>query len=299
MTKTDPTATTTSSPLRGVALVVFATLAFASADTVTKQVTQSHPVSVVMAIRYLVNIGLLTLILAPRLGSKLWRVNNQALVLVRGLALVFASLTIGLALRLMPVGETVAIAYVAPILVMLLAIPLLGERVTVAGWVGALVGFLGVLLVVRPGGGLAPLGVAIALANAGCSTVYHLLTRHLARTENTVAMLYQSSIVGSVCFGLWALGSLGGLSIGWADVAMMALLGVLATVGHFAFTAAYQYAPASLLAPVTYMHLFWAGGLGWLIFDHIPDRISLGGMALVCISGVIVALWAVPRSRAA
>ena len=172
-------------PLKGILLVVLATLAFALADVVTKQQTMRHPVSVVVAVRYLVNLGLLTLFLGPRLGSGLWRTDRRWLVFVRGLCLALASLTMGLALRLMPVGETVAIVYLSPFAVMLLAIPLLGERVGAAGWTGAAVGFLGVLLIVRPGGGLDPLGVAFALVNAGFATAYHLLTRHLAGSEST------------------------------------------------------------------------------------------------------------------
>ena len=134
--------------------MVLATLAFAMADVITKQQAMRHPVSVVVAVRYLVNLGLLSLLLGPQLGSGLWRTNRRALVFVRGLCLALASLTMGLALRLMPVGETVAIVYLSPFAVMLLAIPLLGERVGPLGWTCAAVGFLGVLLIVRPGGGL-------------------------------------------------------------------------------------------------------------------------------------------------
>ena len=211
---------------------------------------------------------------------------------VRGLCLALASLTMGFALRLMPVGETVAIVYLSPIAVMLLAIPLLGERVGPAGWTSAAMGFLGVLLIVRPGGGLDPLGVAFALVNAGFATAYHLLTRFLAHSESTIALLYQTALVGSVFFCLMALGSLGDLAVSPADLAMMVLLGALMTLGHFLFTAAYREAPASLLAPVNYLHLFWAGGLGWLIFGHLPDGWSLAGMALVCASGVLTVMWA-------
>ena len=272
--------------------MVLATLAFAMADVVTKQQTMRHPVSVVVAVRYLVNLGLLTLFLGPRLGSRLWRTDRRWLVFLRGLCLALASLTMGLALRLMPVGETVAIVYLSPFAVMLLAIPLLGERVGPAGWTGAAMGFLGVLLIVRPGGGLDPLGVAFALVNAGFATAYHLLTRYLARSESTVAMLYQTALVGSVFFCLMALGSLDGLAVGPADLAMMALLGAFSTLGHFLFTAAYREAPASLLAPVNYLHLAWAGGLGWLIFGHLPDGWGLAGMALICASGMLVAIRA-------
>jgi len=290
----DATIAPRARPLKGILLVMLATLAFALADVVTKQQTMRHPVPVVVAVRYLVNLALLTILLGPRLGAGLWRTERRGLVFVRGLCLALASLTMGLALRLMPVAETVAIIYLSPFLVMLLSIPLLGERVGPVGWTCAAVGFLGVLLIVRPGGGLAALGVVFALANAGVGTAYHLLTRYL-RSESTIALLYQTALVGSVFFCLLALGSLDNLAVGAADLSMMALLGVFSTIGHFLFTAAYRDAPASVLAPVTYLHLVWAGGLGWPVFGHLPDGWSLAGMVLVCVSGALVAIWAYVR----
>lgn len=279
-------------PLKGILLVALATLAFAMSDVITKQQAMRHPVAVVIAVRYIVNLVLLAAFLGPRLGAELWRTRRQGLVLVRALCLAVASLTMGLALQVMPVGETVAIVYLAPFLVMLLSIPLLGERISVAGWVCAAMGFFGVLLIVRPGGGLAPLGVAFALINACCGTAYQLLTRYLAATETTIALLFQTALVGSLIFLLMSLGSLASLQIGAIDLSLMGLLGVLSTVGHFLFTAAYREASASLLAPVSYLHLFWAGGLGWLIFGHLPGAVSLIGMALVCAAGALVAMRA-------
>ncbi len=279
-------------PLKGILLVVLATLAFALTDVVTKQQSVRHPVLVIVAVRFLVTLGLLSLFLGPRLGSRLWRANRPLLVLLRAVALALAVVTMGVALHRMPVGEAVAIAYLTPFIVMLLAIPVLGERVGLAGWIGAAAGLLGVLLIARPGGGLDPVGVAFALANAGCATAYHLMTRYLAGSESTIVMLYHTALVGSVVFSIAALGSLVDLDIGVFDLAMMALLGAISMLGHFVFTAAYREAPASLLAPVNYLHLFWAGGFGWLIFGHVPDGWSLTGMALVCASGVVVAIWA-------
>ena len=282
-------------PLFGILLIVFATLAFAAGDVVTKHLAATQPVAVIYAVRYLINVALLTVFLGPRLGVRLWRVERRWLVFVRGLCLALASYTLGLALRVMPVGETIAIIYLAPFAVMLLAIPLLGERVGPVGWIGASVGFAGVLLIVRPGGGLDPLGVTFALINAGLGTAYHLLTRKLARSESTVALLYQTAIVGSVFFCILSLGALEGLNLGLVDFALMALLGLLATLGHFLFTAAYREAPASLLAPINYLHLVWAGGLGLLVFGHLPDAVSLVGMALVCVAGAVAAFTVRPR----
>lgn len=278
--------------LKGVLLVVVATVTFALADVVTKHLTMLYAVPLVLAMRYGINLALLVITLGPRHGRALVTTRRTAIVLFRGASLAVASLTMGIALRYMPVGETVAIIYIAPIGVMLLAVPLLGERVSLSGWIGAAVGFLGVLLIVRPGAGLAPLGVIFALINAACAVAYHLLSRVLARTETTIAMQFYTALVGTVVFtsmlpwtdlSVWPVG---------AEVLPFLALGAFATLGHLLFTAAYREAPASLLAPVNYLHLVWAGLLGWLVFDHLPDQVTAFGMGLVTLSGGAVALRA-------
>lgn len=285
-------------PMTGIILVSLAVLVFAISDVVMKHLAADHSVPVIIAARYLVNLVLLAAILGPRHRAALWRTQRTGLVAVRALSLAMGSLTMGLALKLMPVGETVAIVYLAPFLVMLLAVPLLGEKVSVVGWFGAATGFLGVLLIVRPGAGLDPWGVFFAATSAGFATGYHLLTRSLARSETMVAMLFQTALIGSVFFCLSALPNLQGFAPGAVDIGLMLLLGALATLGHFLFTAAYREAPASMLAPVNYLHLAWAGGLGWLVFDHVPDRLSSAGMGLVCLGGVAAAAQAHRQRKA-
>lgn len=279
-----------ANPSKGVLFVVGAVFFFALADTVTKHLAAHYPVPVVVLLRYGVNVVLLMLILYPRQRAALWTTQRTGLVTLRGLCLCAASLTMGLALRVMPVGEASAIVYLSPFAVMLLAVPLLGEKVTIAGWIGATLGFLGVFLIVRPGGALDPWGVTLCLINAGCATAYHLLTRVLARTETTSALLFNTALVGVAVFAVMSIGQWHGPVPNLPDIGLMLLLGVLMTGGHFLFTAAYREAPASLLAPVYYLQLFWAGGLGWLVFGHIPDRLSLTGMGLVMLAGIGIAL---------
>jgi drug/metabolite transporter (DMT)-like permease len=183
---------------------------------------------------------------------------------------------------------------------MVLAWWLLGEKVSLAGWIGGMVGFVGVLLIVRPGTGLDPVGVMLCLINAALASAYHLLTRVLAKTETMTAMLFHTALAGMVIFwgmlpfqGALGQGALGQGALGWpawGDLGLMGLLGVLATGGHFLFTAAYREAPASLLAPVNYLHLVWAAGLGWLVFGHVPDGVTIFGMGLVVAAGVAVAI---------
>jgi drug/metabolite transporter (DMT)-like permease len=164
--------------------------------------------------------------------------------------------------------------------------------VTLIGWLGAIGGFVGVLLIMRPGSGLDPVGVALTLFNAGCATAYVLLTRILTRTETTMSMLFHTALVGAVIFTVMAIFSLDGRLPGVLDVGLMLALGALATAGHLMFTSAYRAAPASLLAPVNYMHIVFAAILGWLAFAHLPDGWALAGMALIILSGVVVAVRA-------
>jgi drug/metabolite transporter (DMT)-like permease len=279
-------------PLRGVGLVMLAVFLFALSDAVGKHLMTLYPVPFVQAGRYLVNLALLVVLLAPRHGTALWRAQRIGLVLLRGGILAMASLTMGHALRLMPVGEAVTISYLAPFLLMLASGPVLGERVPGAAWIGAGVAFGGVVLILRPGAGLDPVGVAWALANAGLATGYMLTTRILTRSETTMAMLFHVALVGSVIFVGMAWADWPKVMPGAGDAGLILLLGCLATGGHFLFTAAFREAPAALLAPINYVHLVWAGLLGWLVFDHLPDGLSVMGMVLVLVAGMGVALRA-------
>lgn len=282
--------------LKGVLFVVLATLTFAMADVLTKHLTAVYALGLVIATRYAVNLGLLAVVMGPKQRAGLWRTKRTALVMVRGLCLSAATLTMVLALRRLPVAETVAIIYLAPFAVMLLSGPLLGEKVAVWGWVGAVAGFAGVLLILRPGGGLDPVGVAFALVNAAFATAYHLLTRVLTRSETMTAMLFHTALVGTVIFGIWAFTETPGPMPGLWDFGLMGVLGALAMGGHMLFTAAYAEAPAGLLAPVNYLHLVWAAILGGLVFHQWPAPLSVAGMVMVIAAGAFTAVQA-QRSR--
>lgn len=285
---------TEGNPLKGVLLVILAVLLFAMADTAGKHLAMLYPVTLVLAVRYTVNLGLITATLLPRHGPALWRTRRTGLVLLRGLCLAAGSVSMLTALQVMPVAETVAIIYITPLLVMIAGATVLRETVTPAGWVAAAVGFAGVLLIVRPGSGLDGLGVALSLFNAACATGYHLLTRFLSRTEMTMALIFHTALVGAVVF-LTLMLALGTETLPTVpDAAIMLALGALATAGHLVFTLAYREAPASTLAPVNYMHIAFATGLGWAVFRQLPDALGFTGMALIAAAGLIAA-WTARR----
>jgi drug/metabolite transporter (DMT)-like permease len=215
-------------------------------------------------------------------------------VILRGFCLALASISMLMALRVMPVAETVAIIYITPVLVMLTSATLLAEKVSPLGWVAAALGFCGVLLIARPGSGLDNWGVALSLMNATLATGYHVLTRALARTETTMALMFHTALVGMVSFvGLTLAFGLETLPTAF-DAGLMIALGALATAGHLMFTSAYREAPASTLAPVNYMHIAFATALGWLVFHQLPDTLGFTGMALIAVAGLLAA-WRASR----
>lgn len=288
-----PVSLTENRPMLGVLLIIVATLMFASNDAANKYLIATYDVPLVAAIRYIVHTLLMLAILAPTRGRELVTVRRKGLVAVRSICLVIGSLCASLALQVMPIAETTSIIYLSPIVVVLLARPILGESIGLLGWLAAAGGFAGVMLIARPGGGLDPMGVAFALGNVVVTVTYYLLSRVLARSERTLALLFYSALAGAICFGLampwYWFGSVPSLF----EMALLVSLGLTAGIGHFCFTAANRYAEASLLAPMSYLHLLWAGLLGWLVFGQLPDGLGLVGMAVIGLAGVAVAL----RSR--
>lgn len=284
---------TASTPLRGIVMFASSLLLFACLDTTSKFLVARYDVPLVVAARYLGNLLLMVALLAPRHGVEVVRTERTGLVVVRALCLAASSLLVGLALQRMPVAETTAINFLAPMLVVLAAGPLLGERAGWIGWSAAIVGFGGVLLIVRPGSGLDAFGVTCALLGVGVAAAYQLLSRVLIATERTIALLFYTALVGSIVFGVAAPWFWSDRAPSAFEILLFCSLGVYGGLGHFLLTAAYRHTPASLLAPTNYLQLVWAALLGWLVFGHVPDRLSALGMAVIALSGAAVAL----RSR--
>ncbi len=282
-------------PLKGVALVLAATLLFALGDTLGKHLSMLYAATMVLSARYLINLILVLVTMWPRHRSAVWATQRTGLVLLRGLLLAVATVTMLLALRVMPVAETVAIIYITPVLLMLASGPILGEKVSLVGWICAALGFAGVLLIARPGSGLDTWGVILCLINAALGTGYHLLTRILTRTETTMSLLFHTALVGSV-LSVGATLVIGGETMPTLpDIGLILAYGTCATVGHLLLTTAYREAPASTLAPVNYSHIAFATLLGWLVFEQLPDAPGFTGMGLIAVAGLLAA-W---RARTA
>lgn len=277
-------------PFRGVLLFMSALLLFACMDTTTKYLAAQYDVQLVVAVRYIVHCLLMVAILAPHQGKRLIQTQRTGLVLVRAASLAIASLFVGLALQRMPVAETTAIIFLAPMVVVLLARLFLDERIGALGWVAAVIGFAGVMLIARPGSGLDTTGIVYALCAVAGVVAYQLLSRVLASTERTVTLLFYTALIGAIGYGLFLPWFWEGKTPTLLQLMLFLSMGLTGGLGHFLYTAAYRHAQASLLAPMNYLQLLWAGLLGWIVFGHVPDHLSILGMCVVAASGVMIAL---------
>lgn len=256
------------------------------------------PVLVVAWVRYAVHTLLSSAVLLPRRGLGLLRTHALGGQLLRGLLMILTTLLFFSVLKRVPLAEATAMNFLAPIFLMALAPWLLRERHRLHRWLGVLLGFAGMLLVVRPGAGLDPVGVALGLATALSFAAFQIATRRLAR-DDPLTTNYYGGLVGTVALTpllpwFWQLPALTPLQ--WA---LLLSTGVTGAIGHGLQSAAYARAPATLLAPYSYLQILSAVGLGWWVFGQWPDALTAAGIACICGAGLSVALVERALNRAA
>ncbi len=276
---------TSASRLKGIGLYCLALMCFTALDTSAKWLGQSMSPLLAVWFRYIVSIVLVLAVLNPWTRPGVFRTNRPGLQLVRSLMLLLSTAFNFLALQHLQLAETISITFVTPLLIALLAGPLLGEWVGPRRLIAIGVGFAGVLVVMRPGlGGLHP-AVLYVLAGVVAYACYNLLTRLLAAHDSSETTMVYSGLVGAVVMSfavpfVWTTPE-GALS--WTLILVM---GVAGSVGHWLVIGAHRLAPASTLAPFMYSQLIWMVLAGLLVFNQLPDRFTVAGGLIVVASGL-------------
>ncbi|MGE7989654.1 DMT family transporter [Pseudomonas sp. NPDC089554] len=271
-------------PLRGIVLVVVATFLFASHDALSKFLGGLYPVIMVVWVRYVVHTLLMAGIFMPRAGLAVLRTRKPLLQTLRALSLLSTSLLFTAGLQYLPLAEATAVNFLAPVLVTALSAPLLKERVSVGQWVAVVMGFIGVLVVVHPGGAMFTPEILFPFGSALGFCFYQLLTRVVAAydsptTSNFYAGLCNTLVMTALVPFFWQAPQ-------WEHVPLMLALGGCGMTAHLLLTKAFRHAAPALLAPFGYCQIVFAGLLGLLVFGHAPDTISLLGIAIICLSGL-------------
>ncbi len=271
--------------IRGGAYMLAATLLFTLSDTMAKYITQTVPAVELAAIRYGVFL-LMAAIPLLRPGHASLRSRRPGLQILRGTCVAGSAICFIIALHTLPIAEATAINFITPLVITALAVPVLGEVVRPQGWLAVLIGFGGMLIVVRPGAhGLQPAALLVLVCSVLWS-VAMLATRRLAGVDRPGVTLFWSAASGFVLFIMALPFSLAPMS--WPLAGLCVALGVVATAGQWLAILAYRQARASALAPLSYAQLIWASVLGWLVFGQLPDRFVLLGACVIAGSGLYV-----------
>lgn len=287
-------------PLLGMLFMLGFCLLAPLGDAVAKLLGESLPLGLLVLARFLAQaVILLPLAWASRLRLAL-PPRLLGLALARTLLHIVGIGAMFLSLRYLPLADAIAIAFVMPFLMLLLGRFVLGEQVGPHRLGACLVGFVGVLLVIRPNyaqvgaPALLPLAVAVAFA------LFMMVTRGLAKAVDPVALQAVSGVLAvAVLAPALALASLAGVEIGWQaalatlaaeprTLALLLAIGTLGTLAHLLMTWSLRLAPAATLAPMQYLEIPFATLIGWAIFADLPDGLAAAGIALTVAAGLYV-----------
>jgi drug/metabolite transporter (DMT)-like permease len=255
-------------------------------DTVAKHLAATYPVAQVVWARYFFHMTLLLPLVLWRHGLGSLIIHRSASQIVRGGFLLGSTVLFFAAIARMPLADALALVFVAPIVVTALSPWLLGERVGVRRWSAVAVGFLGVLVMVRPGFAEMGLGHLLALGAGIVYGLYSLATRRLSGSAPALVTLTYTALLGAVAMSL-------AVPFVWlpptpGDLGLMVLTGCIAMIGHFLIIRAFEQAEASLLAPFIYTEIVMATTLGFLVFGDFPDPWTWIGIAVVIASGLYI-----------
>jgi drug/metabolite transporter (DMT)-like permease len=279
-----------TSPLRGIFYMLGAMMLISVQEALAKYLGQSLPVAQVVWARYLGHLVLMTLFLWPKNGMSLFNSNKLFIQIGRSLILLIDTVLFFAGLTMLGLAEATAIFFTVPLLVLLLSMTLFGERVSTASIVAIIVGFIGTLIIVRPGinslgSSDISMGALCIFGAACCTAIYNITTRNISGSDPIPVTLFYTAIVGAVVTNLfvpfiWVTPSSPGV---WGALICIGLFGGLA---HSLIIIAHKYAAATTVAPFMYSQIFWALGFGWLMFGERPDIYTYVGGSIVIGSGL-------------
>jgi len=284
---------------------------FSLQDAILKGMSGDHAVTLAIVLRSIVGLPLLLAMVAYANGLSALKTKRWKLLIARGLILLTSYTSYYIAFPALPLAEAVALFFTSPIFVTLLASIMLREKVTPTAWAAVISGFIGVLIILRPGSGLFEPAALLSLFSAASYALSMVLARKYGADEPTTVMAFYVNGVYLVAAALLAglFSALGFTAFGhpsldflvrpWAmpgttDLLLMGLCGVIAALGMSLLTHAYRMASANLVTVFEYTGMLWVPLWGYLLFSEVPKITTLIGTVIIIIAGV----FAVRSARA-
>lgn len=273
-----------SARVRGIALMCTANIMFCSIDAIAKQLVSDMSSIEVAWARFASALVAAVILSNVLLQPQHMRSTRPGLQLLRSCLLLSSNVGMVAALRYLQLDQTSSIMFLTPFLVAAFAVPLLGERIGPRRWAAIGVGFCGVMLVMRPGlGGIHPAAI-LCVCSAITYAFYGILTRVLSHTDSSATTMLYTNLAGALVLSaivpfFWTMPTP-------FEAFLMALMGIIASCGHYLLIMAHRLAPASILSPFMYTQLIWMILYGYILFSDLPNHFTLAGAGLSIASGL-------------
>jgi drug/metabolite transporter (DMT)-like permease len=275
-----------TAPAKGIGLMLIGGLVLTMSDTATKWLTGSYPVGQIMAIRALFTLIPITLFVWQNGGLRSLRIGNFKMQFLRAACAVASSFLFVWGLVHLPLADAIALAFSGPLFVTAMASPLLGEHVGWRRWSAVCLGFVGVLVMVRPTGEAMRWAALLPLCAASMGALRDVVTRLIRMSDSPVAIL--AFTMAAVALAGFATLPFGWKPVAWEDLLIMAAAGILVGSAQYLVIHAFHIAEASLIIPFKYLTLIWAALFGFMIWGHVPDQWIIAGAVLVVGSGLYI-----------
>ena len=266
---------------------------FPVSDALAKRLAMRYPVAEIGAIRNLVHLMTVCAAVFFFYGARVLRTSRPGLHILRGVVMAGVTACVFAALRTVSLADVVTLFFIAPLFVVALSGPMLGEEIRYGQWLAVCAGLAGVAFVYRPTLGGSGWGMPLAIVAAAFSALNQIISRRLAETDKPLVGLFYLSLTGTVILGTISI-------FEWRtprseDFALMIAMGLVAAAGYFGVFKAIELASPHRLAPFYYLQIITAVGLGYWIFDEIPDAWAMLGMVVIIAAGLVC--LALERSR--
>lgn len=265
----------------------FAMLMFSVLDTSAKYVSRTMPALEVVWARYAISVVFAAIVLRPWADWSVYAMRRPWIQTLRAGFLLGSTVFNFLALRYLQLAETAAIAFAAPFFIVGLAGPVLGEWAGPRRWAAALIGFIGVVIIIEPGPSTFQPAALLPLAAACCYAGYNLTTRLLSGVDSSASMLLYPAVFATAVLTP-PLPFVGHLPPDWLVAGLMLVMGAAGGLGHWFLIVAHRRAPASLLAPFQYTQILWMPLFGYLVFRDVPTGNTAIGAAIIVASGLYI-----------
>lgn len=285
-----------ASATRGILLILVANFCFSLMDATSKTLVAEYSVAQILWVRFAFFAAFATVWALARGGLRQgFRSTRPGLQVLRALVLVAEIVCFVFAFRYMALADTHALGAVYPLVITALSALVLGEAVGIRRWTAIAIGFLGILIILRPGAGVFDPVALLPLAGATLFAVYQIMTKVVARTDGTVTIMLYTGWIGFAATSVtgplqWTTPD----TTGWVSLALAGIFGI---VGHLLVIKALEATAASALQPFNYTLLVWATLVGFLLFGDLPDWWTVAGATVVVGSGLYT--WWRERHRAA